>query len=124
MFTMNADEPLSQQIHFTDIPNFKNDHATIEAMPAMIRGLSRHHRGHWVRSRLKGRARESFPPKNFVTNKPTIIKPISTPPPAAETEPQRFDRVLSRAEFMPLKSVYDHVDMARTVTNAGFLTTN
>ncbi len=93
-------------------------------MPAMIRGLSRHHRGHWACSRLKSRARESFPPKNFVTNKPTIIKPISTPPPAAETEPQRFDRVLSRAEFKPLKSVFDHLDKDSTVMNAALVTTN
>src|SRR5258705_11916609 len=105
MFTIETDEPLSQQIHFADKTIFKNDHATIEAMPAMIRGLSRHHRGHWVLSRLKGRARESFPPKNFVTNKPTIIKPISTPPPPAETEPKRFHPARSRAESTPLQTV-------------------
>lgn len=68
-------------------------------------------------------ARNYFRPK-IVTNKPASIKPISTPPPIAETEPQRFERVLSGAEFMPLKTIFDQLGADSTAMNTALITTN
>jgi hypothetical protein len=59
-----------------------------------------------------------------VTNKPAINKPAADQPPAIETEPQRFDRVLSRDEFKPLKDVFDHLGSDSTTMNAALITTN
>jgi hypothetical protein len=59
----------------------------------------------------------------FVTNKPAINKPADQPP-ASETEPQRFDRVLSRAEFKPLKDVFDQLGSDSPTMNAALITTN
>ena len=50
--------------------------------------------------------------------------PTATEPPAIETEAQRFDRVLSRAEFKPLKAVIDELDMDSTEMNAAIVATN
>jgi hypothetical protein len=62
--------------------------------------------------------------QNFVTNKPAISKPISEQPPVGETEPQRFARVLARAEFKPLKDVFDNLGVDSTAMNAALITTN
>ena len=59
-----------------------------------------------------------------MTNKPIIVKPIAAPSEAAETEPQRFDRVLAHAEFKPLKDIFDHLNMDSTLMNAALVTTN
>ena len=59
-----------------------------------------------------------------MTRKPAIIKPHAEPAAVAETEPQRFDRVLARAEFKPLKDVFDHLGADRTALNAALVTTN
>ena len=56
-------------------------------------------------------------------NKP-IIKPSPASPQVAETEPQRFDRILSRAEFKPLKAVLDHLGADSAGMNAALITTN
>ena len=45
-------------------------------------------------------------------------------PPASETEPQRFERILLRAQFKPLKAVFDHLGMAVPVMQAAIVTTN
>jgi hypothetical protein len=58
-----------------------------------------------------------------VTNKPAINKPADQAP-VSETEPQRFDRVLSRAEFKPLKDVFDQLGSDSTTMNAALITTN
>lgn len=42
----------------------------------------------------------------------------------SETEPQRFDRVLSRAEFKPLKAVFDNLGKHSTAMIAALITTN
>ena len=45
-------------------------------------------------------------------------------PPASETEQQRFERVLLREQFKPLKAVFDHLGMAVPVLQAAIVTTN
>ena len=40
------------------------------------------------------------------------------------TEPQRFDRILSRAEFKPLKAVFDHLGADAAAKIAALITTN
>jgi hypothetical protein len=50
--------------------------------------------------------------------------PTATQPSASETEAQRFDRVLSRVEFKPLKAVIDELDMDSTEMNSALITTN
>jgi hypothetical protein len=59
-----------------------------------------------------------------VTNKPVIAKPIHAPPPIAETEPNRFDRILLRTEFKPLKAVFDHLGFDSPAKLAALITTN
>ncbi len=58
-----------------------------------------------------------------MTNKPALNKPADQAP-VSETEPQRFDRVLSRAEFKPLKDVFDQLGSDSTTMNAALITTN
>ncbi len=58
-----------------------------------------------------------------------MIKKPATPtlthePPASETEPQRFERILLRAQFKPLKAVFDHLGMAVPLMQAAIVTTN
>jgi hypothetical protein len=56
--------------------------------------------------------------------KTETIMPATDQSPAGETDGQRFDRVLSRAEFKPLKAVFDHLGMDSAVMNAAIITTN
>jgi hypothetical protein len=87
--------------------------------------------------------RELFKP-NIVLRKPAIKKPVPTPAPAtvpvpvpapaptptpapaapAETGPGRFDRILSRPEFKPLKAVLDRLGKDSETKNAALITTN
>jgi hypothetical protein len=59
-----------------------------------------------------------------MSKKSTIYAPTTGQSPASETEQQRFDRVLSRAEFKPLKAVFDHLGMDSALMNAAIITTN
>ena len=59
-----------------------------------------------------------------MNKKPANSTPAAHQPPARETEPQRFDRVLSRAEFKPLKAVCDHLGFDGAVMIAAIITTN
>ena len=45
-------------------------------------------------------------------------------PPASETEPQRFERILLRPQFKPLKAVFDNLGIAVPVMQAAIVTTN
>ena len=56
--------------------------------------------------------------------KPAALPVVTSPPPVKETEPQRFDRILSRAEFKPLKAVLDHLGMDSAAKVAALITTN
>jgi len=59
-----------------------------------------------------------------MTPKSATIAPAVNPPPVGETEPQRFDRILSRPEFIPLKAVIDHLGIDSALMNAAIITTN
>ena|ERR1035438_5582440 len=49
---------------------------------------------------------------------------VASPAAEKETEPQRFDRILNRAEFKPLKAVLDHLSGDSAVKIAALITTN
>ena len=53
-----------------------------------------------------------------MTKKPEAIAP------ACETEPQRFERILLRDQFKPLKAVFDNLGTAVPVMQAAIVTTN
>jgi len=59
-----------------------------------------------------------------VTNKPAANKPVPAPARIVETEPVRFDRILSRAEFKPLKAVFAHLGADSAGMIAALITTN
>ncbi len=59
-----------------------------------------------------------------MTNKPAIAKPIAAATDAAETDHERYDRILSRAEFKPLKAVLIHLGADSAKMNAALVTTN
>ena len=61
-----------------------------------------------------------------MTNNPTLTKPAPAPAPLeiAETDQIRFDRILSRPEFKPLKGVLDNLGSNSTMMNAALITTN
>lgn len=59
-----------------------------------------------------------------MTDKPAITKPAPAPPKVAETEQDRFDRILSRPEFKPLKAVLVHLGADSLGMNAALITTN
>jgi hypothetical protein len=65
-----------------------------------------------------------FQSRNFMTKKPAAIAPAAHQPVVDETEQQRFERILSRGEFAPLKAVFDHLGMAVPVMQAAIITTN
>lgn len=52
------------------------------------------------------------------------VKPVAAAKSEAETEQQRFDRVLARAEFKPLKAVLDHLRKDSALMSAALITTN
>jgi hypothetical protein len=60
----------------------------------------------------------------IVTNQPASTKPIPAPPPIAETEANRFDRILARPEFKPLKAVFAHLGADNAGMIAALITTN
>ncbi|HEY2328266.1 MAG TPA: hypothetical protein VGI63_00445 [Verrucomicrobiae bacterium] len=53
-----------------------------------------------------------------------MIKTSTAAPAVAETEPQRFARILSRPQFKPLKDVLDQLGVAAPVLLAAIVTTN
>jgi hypothetical protein len=54
-----------------------------------------------------------------------IKKPIATSPsPVSESEPQRFERILSRDQFKPLKAVFDNLGSAMMAMQGAIITTN
>jgi hypothetical protein len=60
---------------------------------------------------------------NFMTKKPETATLIHEPP-ASESELQRFERILLREQFKPLKAVLDHLGMAIPAMQAAIVTTN
>ena len=50
--------------------------------------------------------------------------PVVRQPPGSETEQQRFERILLRPQFKPLKAVFDNLGLAVPVMQAAIVTTN
>jgi hypothetical protein len=50
--------------------------------------------------------------------------PSANPPPSGETPEQRFERILLRPQFKPLKSVFDNLGIAIPVMHGAIVTTN
>jgi len=59
-----------------------------------------------------------------MTKKPEAIAPAVNPLAVSETEEQRFERILLRPQFKPLKAVFDNLDIAVQLMNAAIITTN
>ena len=61
----------------------------------------------------------------FVSDESPMIKPkTNTPADASETEQQRFERILLRPEFKPLKGVFDNLGIAVPLMLGAIITTN
>jgi hypothetical protein len=56
--------------------------------------------------------------------KKTATATLTHEPPASETEQQRFERILLREQFKPLKDVFDNLGMLIPVMQAAIVTTN
>jgi hypothetical protein len=56
--------------------------------------------------------------------KKTVTATLTHEPPASETEQQRFERILLREQFKPLKAVFDNLGMLIPVMQAAIVTTN
>ena len=56
--------------------------------------------------------------------KPVTTTPADNPPAIGETEPQRFERILLRPEFKPLKGVFDNLGTAVPLMLGAIITTN
>jgi len=65
-----------------------------------------------------------FRSRNFMTKKPAATASAAHQPPVDETEQQRFERILSRGQFKPLKGVFDHLGIAVSAMLAAIITTN
>jgi hypothetical protein len=61
--------------------------------------------------------------QSFMTKK-TATAVFAHEPAASETEQQRFERILSREQFKPLKAVFDHLGLAVAMMQAAIVTTN
>jgi hypothetical protein len=72
---------------------------------------------------LLSRIKELFL-KKFVNQKPAVGVPVVEPAPVVETDQQRFERVLARNEFKPLKAVLDNLGIVTSLMNAAIVTTN
>jgi len=57
-------------------------------------------------------------------NKTEAIAPAANQAPASETEQHRFERILMRPGFKPLKAVFDNLGVTVPVMHAAIITTN
>jgi hypothetical protein len=73
---------------------------------------------------LASRIKELFPTEKFMIKKPETIAPVSSQPPVSETEQQRFERILSRDQFKPLKAVFDSLGKPVPAMQGAIITTN
>jgi hypothetical protein len=70
------------------------------------------------------RTQAPFPNKTIMTKKPATMRLMPDPPPRDETEQHLFDRILSQAEFKPLKAVLDELHIDQAVMHGAIVTTN
>ena len=59
----------------------------------------------------------------FMTKRPATATLIHEPA-VSETDHQRFERILSREQFKPLKAVFEHLGMTVPLMHAAIVTTN
>lgn len=57
-------------------------------------------------------------------SKKPAAAPVASPATDKETESQRFERILLRADFKPLKAVFDHLGADAATKLAALITTN
>ena len=62
--------------------------------------------------------------ENFMIKKPEAIAPTANQPLVSETEQQRFERILLRPQFKPLKTVFDNLGIAVPLMHGAIITTN
>ena len=55
---------------------------------------------------------------------PEAIAAATQPSPASETEQQRFERILLRPQFKPLKAVFENLGISVPLMQAAIITTN
>jgi hypothetical protein len=68
---------------------------------------------------------DKLPPNyDFMLKKPAPIAPTTGRPTVSETTEQRFQRILSRAEFQPLKAVLDNLRVAVSLMYESIVATN
>ena len=60
----------------------------------------------------------------FMLKKPAAVAPAASQSPASETDQQRFERILARAHFKPLKGVFDSLGITVPVMQGAIITTN
>jgi hypothetical protein len=74
------------------------------------------------------RTQAPFPTKTIMTTimtkKPASMIQMPDPPPRDETEQHLFDRILSQAEFKPLKAVLNELHIDQAVMRGAIVTTN
>jgi len=63
---------------------------------------------------------------SFMTKSTRVSAPAINPPaaPVAETEQQRFERILLRPQFKHLKAVFDNLGISVTLMQGAIITTN
>ena len=59
-----------------------------------------------------------------MTKKTEAIAPAANPRAESETEQQRFERILLRPQFKPLKAVFDNLGIAVPLMHGAIITTN
>jgi hypothetical protein len=59
-----------------------------------------------------------------MSKKPEAVAPVTNQPAASETESERFERILLRPQFKPLKAVFDTLRSASPLLQAAIITTN
>ncbi len=70
------------------------------------------------------RTQAPFPTKTIMTKKPATMRFMPDPPPRDETEQHLFDRILSQAEFKPLKAVLNELHIDQAMMRGAIVTTN
>ena len=62
--------------------------------------------------------------KNFMTKSPSTIAPVAVQQAIAEGDHERFERILLRDQFKPLKAVLGNLGIAAPVMHGAIITTN
>jgi hypothetical protein len=70
------------------------------------------------------RTQAPFPTQYFMIKKPATMRLMPDPPPSDETEQHRFNRILSRDQFKPLKAILDELRRDGAAMYGAIVTTN